>query len=170
MTPLEGDIDEITLRAAFARFPSGVVSVCAVVDGDRVGLTASTFVPVSLNPPLVAFCVQNTSGTWPRLRARPRIGVSVLGEAHEHVARSLAAKTGDRFVGLTLRTTELGAVFLDGASAWLDCSVDQQVPAGDHTIALLKVHALQSTPGVQPLVFHGSTFRRLDQLASADGT
>lgn len=163
-------LDAVTLRAAFGRFPSGVVSVCAVVDGRPVGLAASTFVPVSLDPPLVAFCMQNTSATWPRLNRRPRIGVSVLGEAHEAAARSLAAKTGDRFAGLTLETTERGAVFLDGASAWLECSVEQEIPAGDHAIVLLRVHALQTAPDVQPLVFHGSAFRRLDQLAPTDGS
>jgi flavin reductase (DIM6/NTAB) family NADH-FMN oxidoreductase RutF len=160
-------LDPLTLRSAFAQFPTGVVSLCAEVDGSPVGLAASTFVPVSLDPPLVAFCVQNTSATWPRLTGRPRIGVSVLGESHEAAARSLASKTGDRFAGLTLHTTAEGAVLLDGASAWLECSVQQEVPAGDHAVVLLRVHGLQTTPGVAPLVFHGSAFRSLLPVGTA---
>ena len=154
-------LDATTLRNAFAQFPTGVVSLCAEVDGTPVGFAASTFVPVSLDPPLVAFCVQNTSTTWPRLAGRPRIGVSVLGESHEAAVRSLASKTGDRFAGLTLHTTEEGAVFLDGASAWLECTVEQEVPAGDHAVVLMRVHGLRASPEVAPLVFHGSTFRAL---------
>jgi flavin reductase (DIM6/NTAB) family NADH-FMN oxidoreductase RutF len=160
-------LDPLTLRSAFAQFPTGVVSLCAEVDGRPVGLAASTFVPVSLDPPLVAFCVQNTSATWPRLTGRPRIGVSVLGESHEAAARSLASKTGDRFAGLTLHTTAEGAVLLDGASAWLECSVQQEVPAGDHAVVLLRVHGLQTTPEVAPLVFHGSAFRSLLPVGTA---
>ena len=154
-------LDATTLRNAFAQFPTGVVSLCAEVDGSPVGFAASTFVPVSLDPPLVAFCVQNSSTTWPRLAARPRIGVSVLGESHEAAVRSLASKTEDRFAGLTLHTTDEGAVFLDGASAWLECAVEQEVPAGDHAVVLMRVHGLRASPEVAPLVFHGSTFRAL---------
>ena len=49
-----------SLREAFSHFPSGVVAIAAEVAGTRHGLAASTFVPVSLDPPLVSFCVQNT--------------------------------------------------------------------------------------------------------------
>jgi flavin reductase (DIM6/NTAB) family NADH-FMN oxidoreductase RutF len=93
------DLDPKSLREAFGHFPSGVIAIAAEVDGVRVGLAASTFVPVSLDPPLVSFAVQNTSETWPKLKDLPRLGISVLGEAHDEAARTLAAKTGDRFAG-----------------------------------------------------------------------
>ena len=160
-TALSDELDARALRTAFGRFPSGVVAVCALVDGKPAGLTASTFVPVSLDPPLVAFCVQWTSTTWPLLEGVPRVGVSVLGEAHDSAARQLAARTGDRFAGLTLEATADGAVLIDGSAAWLDCSLDSVVPAGDHGIVLLRVHALTTRAEVDPLVFHGSAFRGL---------
>lgn len=72
-------LDAATLREAFGHFPTGVVAIAAEIDGTRTGLAASTFVPVSLDPPLVAFCVQNSSTTWPNLRGAPRLGISVLG-------------------------------------------------------------------------------------------
>lgn len=159
--------DAAALRGAFGRFPSGVIAVCGLVDGDPVGLTASTFVPVSLDPPLASFCIQWTSTSWPRLEGLPRLGVSVLGEAHDAAARRLAGRCGDRFAGLSLEATLDGAVFLDGSTAWLDCSVDRVVPAGDHGIVLLRVHALTTRPDVEPLVFHGSAFRRLHRVAAA---
>lgn len=52
-----------SLREAFGHFPSKVVAIAAEVKGTREGLAASTFVPVSLDPPPVSFCVQNTSTT-----------------------------------------------------------------------------------------------------------
>src|SRR6195952_6159303 len=89
-----------SLRDAFGHFPTGVVAIAAEVDGVLIGLAASTFVPVSLDPPLVSFCVQNSSTTWPKLKDLPLLGISVLGESHDEAAKTLPAKTGDRFAGL----------------------------------------------------------------------
>lgn len=150
-----------SLREAFSYFPSGVIAIAAELDGGRVGLAASTFVPVSLDPPLVSFCVQNTSETWPRIRGLPVLGISVLGEAHDAAARTLAAKTGDRFAGLETHSSDGGAVFVHGTSVWLESVVEQEVPAGDHTIVILRVHDITVHADVAPIVFHRSGFRRL---------
>ena len=157
----EIDLSPSSLREAFGHFPTGVVAVAAEIDGTRVGLAASTFVPVSLEPPLVLFCVQNSSTTWPRLQDAPYLGISVLGEAHDEAARTLAAKTGDRFAGLQTASSERGAVFIQGTSVWLEAAIDQQVDAGDHAIVVLRVSGITVHPEVAPIVFHRSTFRRL---------
>jgi flavin reductase (DIM6/NTAB) family NADH-FMN oxidoreductase RutF len=154
-------LSQASLREAFGHFPSGVIAIAAEVDGVRVGLAASTFVPVSLDPPLVSFCVQNTSTTWPKLKDRPRLGISVLGESHDEAAKTLAAQTGDRFAGLKTVSTENGAVFVEGTSVWLESSIDQLVRAGDHTIVILKVNDITVHSDVAPIVFHRSRFRRL---------
>lgn len=158
----ESRLTPSSLREAFGHFPSGVVAVAGEVDGTRIGLAASTFVPVSLDPPLVSFCVQNTSTTWPKLKELPVLGISVLGEAHDAAARTLAAKTGDRFAGLETVSSGGGAVFIKGTSVWLESVIEQLVPAGDHTIVLLRVSDITVDPRVAPIVFHRSTFRRLD--------
>jgi flavin reductase (DIM6/NTAB) family NADH-FMN oxidoreductase RutF len=155
------DLSPTSLREAFGHFPSGVIAIAAEVDGIRVGLAASTFVPVSLDPPLVSFCVQNTSETWPKLRSLPQLGISVLGESHDDAARALAAKTGDRFAGLDTVSRESGAVFVEGTSVWLESAIEQLIPAGDHTIVILRVSDITVHPDVPPIVFHRSTFRRL---------
>ena len=155
------DISPASLREAFGHFPTGVIAIAAEVDGVRVGLAASTFVPVSLEPPLVSFCVQNTSTTWPKLVDVPFLGISVLGEAHDAAAKTLAAKTGDRFGGLDTESRDSGAVFIHGTSVWLESAIEQLVPAGDHTIVVLRVSDITVHEDVAPIVFHRSTFRRL---------
>ena len=156
------DLSPTSLREAFGYFPSGVIAIAAEVDGVRVGLAASTFVPVSLDPPLVSFCVQNTSTTWPKLVDLPYLGISVLGESHDAAAKSLAAKTGDRFAGLQTHSSERGAVFVHGTSVWVESAIEQLVVAGDHTIVVLRVHDVTVHDDAQaPIVFHRSTFRRL---------
>ncbi|MGW0817237.1 flavin reductase family protein [Streptomyces viridiviolaceus] len=153
--------DPAALRTAYGTFPSGVTALCALRDGTPVGFAASSFVPVSLDPPLVSVCVQHTSTTWPLLADRPRLGLSVLGADQGDACRRLAAKTGDRFAGLGLHTTDEGAVLLEGAAAWLDCSIHDTFTAGDHDMVLLRVEALQVHAGAEPLVFHASAFRSL---------
>ncbi|CAN5441603.1 flavin reductase family protein [soil metagenome] len=155
------DLSPTSLREAFGHFPTGVIAIAAEVDGALVGLAASTFVPVSLDPPLVSFCVQNSSTTWPKLKDLPLLGISVLGEAHDAAARTLAAKTGDRFAGLDTVSTDGGAVFIHGTSVWLESAIEQEVPAGDHTIVVLRVSSLTVHDEVAPIVFHRSTFRKL---------
>jgi flavin reductase (DIM6/NTAB) family NADH-FMN oxidoreductase RutF len=153
--------DGAQLRQAFGCFPSGVTAVCALVDGTPVGLAASSFTSVSLSPPLVSVCVQLTSTTWPVLRERPRLGLSVLAEDHDDACLRLASKERDRFAGTEWVTSKDGAVFVHGSTAWLDCSVHQEVPAGDHVIVLLRVEGVQAEPATPPLVFHNSRLRRL---------
>ncbi|CDO86539.1 oxidoreductase [Mycobacterium triplex] len=150
-----------SLREAFGHFPSGVVAIAAEVAGVRVGLAASTFVPVSLEPPLVSFCVQNTSTTWPKLKDLPMLGISVLGEAHDEAAKTLAAKTGDRFAGLETVSYDSGAVFIKGTGLWLESAIEQVIPAGDHVIVVLRVNEVTVDADVAPIVFHRSAFRRL---------
>jgi flavin reductase (DIM6/NTAB) family NADH-FMN oxidoreductase RutF len=52
--------DSRTLRNAFGCFPSGVTAICAMIDREPVGMSASSFVSVSLDPPLVLVCIQNS--------------------------------------------------------------------------------------------------------------
>jgi flavin reductase (DIM6/NTAB) family NADH-FMN oxidoreductase RutF len=154
-------LDSRTLRNAFGCFPSGVTAICAMIDGEPVGMAASSFTAVSLEPPLVLVCIQNSSDTWKKLRNASRIGVSVLGEGHDRACSQLAAKSGDRFEGLKWSATEGGAVLLEGAAVSLDCSVVEEIAAGDHQLVLLRIEALTFQPAVNPLVFHGSRFRKL---------
>ena len=91
----------------------------------------------------------------------PLLGISVLGEGHDAAVRTLAAKTGDRFAGLETVSTDGGAVFVKGTSVWLESAIEQTVPAGDHTIVIMRIHDVTVHADVSPIVFHRSGFRRL---------
>lgn len=154
------------LREVFSAYPTGVAAVAAVVGSEPAGIAASSFVSVSLDPPLVSVCVAHTSTTWPMLRTARRLGISVLGAGQEAACRQLSSRSCARFAALSWRASGDGAVLIGGASAWLECSLEQEIPAGDHDIVLLRVHDLGITD-VMPLVFHGSTFRQLQPHPNA---
>ncbi|VFA81410.1 Flavin-dependent monooxygenase, reductase subunit HsaB [Gordonia paraffinivorans] len=155
------ELTESVLRNAYGHFPSGVIALCGVVDGGPVGIAASSFTSVSITPALVSVCVADSSTTWPLLRSAGRLGVSVLAEHHGETARALAAKKDDRFAGIEWIADRSDAVFIGGASLWLDCVLDAEIPAGDHRIVLLRIERMLARPGVSPIVFHGSRFRAL---------
>ena len=159
------DLDPARLRQAFGVFPSGVVAVAAAVDGELVGLAASSFTSVSLDPPLVSFSIANTSKTWPDLRRADRLGVTVLADHHGPTCRQLAGPVDDRFTGVPATVSERGAVTIDDGIARFDTSIYREVEAGDHTIVLLELHGVDhdTTEGatISPLVFHRSGFQRL---------
>lgn len=162
----DGQFDSDLLRQAFGCFPSGVTAFCGMIDGRPEGMAASSFTSVSLAPALVSVCVAKTSSTWPRLATLERLGLSVLASEHGTVARSLASKHVDRFRGVNWTSAESGAVFVHGATLWLDCSVYSVVAAGDHDIVLLAIEALAMYPDVAPMVFHRSHFHDLAPLAA----
>lgn len=155
----------LVLRKAFSMFPTGVVAVCAMEGTTPVGMAVNSFSSVSLEPPLVSVCVANTSTTWPRLKKSANIGISVLGASQEALSRKLSARTGDRFEGVDWTANEDGALFIEGATLWLDCRVQDQLRGGDHEIILFEVLRSHLFPQVSPLVFHQSKYLGLANVS-----
>ncbi|MFI0485892.1 flavin reductase family protein [Actinomadura sp. 9N215] len=161
-TPVTG-VDGTAFRSVLSRFATGVVAVTGVEPGSGrpTGLVANSFTSVSLDPPLVAFCVAHTSTTWPRLRPADRLCVNILSEAQLHVSTRLALSGGDKFAGLDWTESPGGAPIIDGALAWIECSVDQEHAAGDHMIVVARVHALAEHRDDPPLIFYKSAYGTL---------
>ena len=158
------DLDPARLREAFGIFPTGVVAVAAEVDGQLLGLAASSFTSVSLDPPLVSVNLATSSKTWPDLRRAKHLGVTVLADSQDVVCRQLAGPVDHRFEGLTHRVTGEGAVTLDEGLAQFDCTIYREVEAGDHILVLLELHAVEHVDhnaAGAPLVFHRSGFGKL---------
>ncbi|MCW2787090.1 MAG: putative oxidoreductase [Marmoricola sp.] len=155
------DLDPVELRRAFGIFPSGVVAVAAQVDEVLVGLAASSFTSVSIDPPLVSFSIARTSKTWPDLRRSSHVGVTVLAATQHAECRQLAGEPERRFDGVPIRVSDDGAVTLDDGLARFDCTIHSEVEAGDHVVVFLELHAVDQSDTSSPLVFHRSVFSQL---------
>jgi flavin reductase (DIM6/NTAB) family NADH-FMN oxidoreductase RutF len=149
------------LRQAFGAFPSGVAAICARIDREPVGMAASSFTSVSIEPPLVSVCIQKTSSTWPVLRDSKRLGLSVMSQWQDVACRQLASKDGNRFADIEWDAGPHDSIFVRGSSAWMEVSLHDEMEAGDHLIALLEVHGLDISPHTPPLIFHASKFRKI---------
>ncbi|MFT3716012.1 MAG: flavin reductase family protein [Gordonia sp. (in: high G+C Gram-positive bacteria)] len=168
--PLAPAGDAGALKQAYSCFPSGVVAVCRRDgDGRPIGMSASAFTTVSLDPPLVSVCVREESATWPQLRDAPALGVSVFAADQAELCRRLAGPPAGRFDGVETIDEADGALFLADATAHLLCTRYAEYPAGDHSVVLLRIEALRSDPEAEPLVFHASSFRALEARRAAAG-
>jgi flavin reductase (DIM6/NTAB) family NADH-FMN oxidoreductase RutF len=142
-------------RRVLGHFPTGVVIVTAIDDGTPVGMAIGSFTSVSLDPPLIAILPAKTSVSWPRIAAAGAFCVNVLNARQEALCRTFATTGADKFAGVPWQPSPSGAPALTGALAWIDCSLEQLVEAGDHYIALGRVRALDvsADQGTEPLVF-----------------
>lgn len=148
------------MRHALAGFSTGLSVVAAEIDGQIVGMPANSLVSVSLDPPLVSLSFAHTSTTWPVLRQAKRWGISVLGVGQEQVLSDLRRPAASRFVGVEMEVMGQAA-FVADALATIEVVPRNAVEAGDHTLILLEVLALDRDVTREPLVFFGSRVRTL---------
>ncbi len=151
-------MSEQTFRDAMARLPAGVVVVTARAGDGYRGLTASSLVSVSLEPPLVAVALERESATRAAVLAGGRFNVSVLTREQEFLA--------DRFAGRAPAVDwhsvpyRLGAdrlPLLEGCAAWLECRLVATHEAGDHDVCIGQVLAAELGAG-DPLILWDRAF------------
>ncbi|WP_327005073.1 flavin reductase family protein [Dactylosporangium sp. NBC_01737] len=150
VTAIEPDLFRQLLR----RHAAGVVVITATGPHGPAGFTATSFTSVSLHPPLVSFCLDRRSSSWPTVQAAGHVGVHVLADAQEQVARQFATSGIDRFAAPTRwRAGAHDVPVLDGALAVLVCRVVERVHAGDHAIVLAEPVLGEHQEGL-PLLYH----------------
>lgn len=152
--------DPAALRSLMGNFASGVVVVTAIDDGEPVGLTAQSFVSLSLDPALVLFCPSRTSSSWPRIERAGGFAVNVLEARHVELCQGFARKGGNKFDGVAWHPSPVtGSPVIEGSLAYIDCGLYANYDGGDHTIAVGQVHAAAATSqDSEPLVFFRGDF------------
>ncbi|MCK2218968.1 flavin reductase family protein [Actinomadura sp. ATCC 31491] len=148
-------------REALAVHASGVVVITAQHAGAPVGLTATSFSSVSLDPPLVSFYVDRASTTWPRLGAADHFAVNILASDQAELATRFARKGVDRFAEPTRwRAGPLGAPLLQDVSAHLICLPYETADVGDHVLVVGLVAEARVHGAGRPLLYHQGRFGR----------
>jgi len=159
-------------RAALSQLASGVTLVTAHdpedgADGEDAGMTATSFLSVSLEPPLVLVSVREDSRMDELLSRVDTWAVSLLGEEHRALASRFAMKgrLSDRLLFADTphhRGEFAGAPLIDGALATVECRTEQRVTAGDHTLLIGRVLAAHVPgPTGKPLLYFRGGYRQL---------
>ncbi|HSP02140.1 MAG TPA: flavin reductase family protein [Acidimicrobiales bacterium] len=154
-------IDQATYRQVLGHFPTGV-TVIAGMDGDEpVGLAVGSFFSLSLDPALVGFCVDRSSGSWARMADSGSFSVNVLGADQEDVCRVFATSGDDKFDGIGWKPAESGSPLIDGVLAWIDCAIEDVHDGGDHEIVVGRVLGLDVANEGSPLIFYRGGYANL---------
>ncbi|CAM5704440.1 flavin reductase family protein [Mycolicibacterium aubagnense] len=81
--------------------------------------------------------------------------MNILGEAQRDLSARLATSGTDKFGGVSWQPSPGGAPVLDGSIGWIECSVEEEIPAGDHDVVIARVHDLDTHQEDAPLFFGG---------------
>lgn len=164
MSDAPAAIDGNHFRHVLGHFLTGVTVITAIDpdSGEPVGMAASSFTSLSMDPPLVLFCAGNTSGTWARIQAAGRFAVNMLAEDGEVLSRQMSGRA-DKYEGVAWHAEQSGSPVLDDALAWIDCTIEAVHPGGDHAIVVGRVLGMDARDGVGPLAYYRGgygSFRR----------
>jgi flavin reductase (DIM6/NTAB) family NADH-FMN oxidoreductase RutF len=166
----DGDpgVDPDLFRRVVSRFATGVAIVTAVVDGDDHAMTVNAFSSVSLDPLLVMFCPEKVARFHGFVLDAGEWAVSVLGEEMRDASQWFATR-GRMLDGQLqgwdhVRGPVTGAAIFKNAVAALECRTHAVHEAGDHSIVVGEVLALDvPSPDADPLVFYEGRYRLLDR-------
>jgi flavin reductase (DIM6/NTAB) family NADH-FMN oxidoreductase RutF len=141
---------------------SGVTVVTTRVGGVPHGITVSSFASLSLDPPLVLVCVEKRTRSHAAIAAERCFGVHILRADQAGLSDRAAGRrgpAGNDLEGLEHKSEVTGAPILADAMAWLDCSLADALPGGDHTIFVGRVEAAGGVPG-SPLLWYNRGYTR----------
>ena len=156
-------MDSRAFRDALGCFPTGVAVVTAAgVDG-HFGITVNSFTSVSLEPPLLLWCMDRRSRRHDIFVKAAGFTVSILGTDHKEVSSRLARPGEHALDGITLLETVLGPPALADSLAVFECAAEKMMEAGDHTILLGRVLRFSCPAASAPLVYFRGKYSALDQ-------
>ena len=166
-------IEKAFFRQVMGHFATGVTVVTTTNRGISGGITVSAFCSVSLNPPLVLICIDNSSSaTLSLLRASKIFAVNILGNEQETYSRIFATNTEERskiFDRTAFRTAVTGAPILDNTLAFVDTRIVAEYPGGDHSIFIGQVVALGSDGKISYTTEEGHEFSAVSEQ-TVEGT
>lgn len=130
-------------RALFRRWPAGVSVVVAEVDGRRAGLTVSSLISVSLEPPLVGISIALEASLHELLREAGEWAVSILSGQQEHLAQHFARGVPPIALWRNIDVRDDDERLLTGAVGWLTARTIDEFQTGDHTFFVGEIESLE---------------------------
>ena len=165
--PVNQILDTRALRTALGAYPTGVAIVTTNPDIDNpVGMTINSFCSLSLDPPLVGWCIDRNSACLEAFKRCQGFSISILNAGQERLARRFATRGADKFAGITCDLAY--GPLIPEACAWLRCSLVSQVPLGDHLMLVGRVGEFGDSERA-PMVFSRGRFGATDSPDAAVG-
>ena len=152
--------DSAHFKEVLGHYVTGIVVVTAMTPEGPAGFTCQTFGSLSIDSALVFFAAITTSPSWQRVRQVGVVGINILGDDQEHLARGFAVSGVDKFAGVSWVGAPNGSPFLEGAHAYLEGSIREVTNHGDHDIIVAELDYASTEPG-GPLAYYRGGYRVL---------
>lgn len=148
-------IDQRSFRKALGCFATGVTVVTTLTPQTRtpVGVTVSAFSSLSLDPPLVLFCLGKQTSSLEAFKDFGHFGVNVLAETQRDLSIRFASRSDDKWAGMSFEAGESGVPWLSDCLANLECRLVNAIDGGDHLILVGEVKRLRHQEGGSPLIY-----------------
>ena len=146
-------------------FASGVTIMTTTAAGRMHGMTVSAFASQSLDPLLILVSVERSTVMHRLVMDSGAFAINILDERGEGTARFFADNArldGPEFNEGSYHLGTTGSPILEEATGYLEAAVDSTLDAGDHTIVIGRVVALEIVREAAPLIYYRSGYRRLD--------
>ena len=159
--------DSRSFRKALGCFASGVTVVTALNPETKhpAGVTVSAFSSLSLDPPLVMFCLGNHTSSLETFKAAGGFVINVLTENQRDLSIRFASRAEEKWSGVAWDTWESGAPVLANCLTNLECSLVKTVEGGDHLIFIGKVEKMRHQEGGSPLIYFRGSYLDLGPKA-----
>jgi flavin reductase (DIM6/NTAB) family NADH-FMN oxidoreductase RutF/pimeloyl-ACP methyl ester carboxylesterase len=162
--PTRDGVDPLTLRQAMGSFATGVAIITTTdTNGTPIGLTANSLCSVSLDPPLILFCLDRKVSSLGPFEQAAGFAVNILHSGQADLSERFARKGEDRFRELAWEAWENGAPIIQDSLASLECDRQAVVDGGDHRIFIGRVRNVWMDPAQAPLLFFQGKYRMLNQ-------
>jgi flavin reductase (DIM6/NTAB) family NADH-FMN oxidoreductase RutF len=163
--------DSRAFRNALGCFPTGIAVITATgPEASHIGITVNSFTSVSLDPPLVLWCIHRDSSRYNAFAEGAGFTVSILASGHKAVSARLAGQGEHNLDRVALTPTELGPPALADSLAVFECALEGVQEAGDHYILIGRVLRFAQNDGAGvPLVYYKGKYGALAQGEPPEG-
>jgi flavin reductase (DIM6/NTAB) family NADH-FMN oxidoreductase RutF len=150
------------LRGLMRFVPHNVAVLAVDHEGNRMGVTISSLVSLSLEPPLIGISVGKQASLYELLRDARSFSVSLLGDGQEDLARRFAAGRPPivHWDGVAVRQGRY-APLIDGALGWIEATTLAEHDAGDHTFFVATVDSVERGPAQSALMYRDRSYHSL---------
>ena len=135
-------MDADAKKTALRMIPYGLYVLTAEKDGEIAAATVNWVTQTAFEPPLVVVGVKADSGAHELVKKAGAFALNILGKGQQGPAFAFfkpVEKDGDKINGEAYAAGETGAPVLNSVPAYVECTLEQTIENGDHSIFIGKV-------------------------------
>lgn len=135
-------MDADAKKTALRMIPYGLYVLTAEKDGEIAAATVNWVTQTAFEPPLVVVGVKADSGAHELVKKAGAFALNILGKGQQGPAFAFfkpVEKDGDKINGEAYSAGSTGAPVLQSVPAYVECTLEQTVENGDHSIFIGKV-------------------------------